>query len=495
MAACIAALFLATLHWPTIGDSSLMHYAVFLMDRGAAPYRDIYEMNLPGSYFVEWLAMHSFGPGPLAWRLFDFSSSLAVLAAMVVIAWPVDWLAGFWAGALFLLIHGQDGIFQVGQRDLSAAVCLLAGYSFLFVALRTRRPSPAFVFGLLGALAATIKPTFAPVVPVSLLLVSLQLRRERSPFSRFVIAGLAGYALPWAGVVIFLWRERALGSFAHIAIPMMAYHASLSRRPVGYLLLHSLSPILPIVAICLPIAALQRRRPTWEDLHLWVGVFFGGLSYLAQGKGYPYQRYPLLAFLLAIIALQLSRALRQPGIARNLGILGLGFGTLFLAPESTIQASRYDAKNLGILTTMEQDLRGLGDATLLEGVQCVDSIAGCTGVLYRMKLPEISPVFYDEFLFGPAGQAAVAQNRDKFWRDLQTHPPAVIVVTAPLFPGGPNNYEKLRQWPAFDQYLRQEYSLHLERSPSIPVRWWSRPEVPPGYRIYLRNGDKPASGK
>ena len=39
--------------WPLVGDASLMHYVVFLMDHGASPYRDIAEMNMPGSYLAE----------------------------------------------------------------------------------------------------------------------------------------------------------------------------------------------------------------------------------------------------------------------------------------------------------------------------------------------------------------------------------------------------------------------------------------------------------
>jgi hypothetical protein len=29
-----------TIHWPMLGDASLMHYVVFLLDRGAVPYRN-----------------------------------------------------------------------------------------------------------------------------------------------------------------------------------------------------------------------------------------------------------------------------------------------------------------------------------------------------------------------------------------------------------------------------------------------------------------------
>jgi hypothetical protein len=103
-----------------------------------------------------------------------------------------------------------------------------------------------------------------------------------------------------------------------------------------------------------------------------------------------------------------------------------------------------------------------------------------------MKLEEPSKIFYDEFLFGPDSAPAVELNRRKLMSDLLLKPPAVIVVTDRLFPSGPDNYEKLSRWPQFKRYLDQQYFLCSQRAPTQPVRWWSRPEVPAGYRIYLR---------
>src|SRR5258708_5715515 len=65
--------FLWSWRWPLVGDASLMHYIAFLIERGWAPYRELGDMNMPGSYLIELAAMHLFGTGALAWRLFDFT--------------------------------------------------------------------------------------------------------------------------------------------------------------------------------------------------------------------------------------------------------------------------------------------------------------------------------------------------------------------------------------------------------------------------------------
>jgi hypothetical protein len=448
-------------------------------------------MNMPGSYVVEWTAIHVFGGGDLAWRLFDLSLTAIATTAMIVISRPVDWFAGIWAGSLFVLVHGRDGILELGQRDLSLAVMLLAAYAFLFLSLRLERPTLSLFFGIFTGLAVTIKPTVLLLGPLSLCLVYFQCRRTRKVAWRFLLAGVAGLLAPWIATIVFLWREQAMQAFLGPTANMVSYHTSLARRPFGYLLLHSMAPLMPLAVVWLIVLSTRRSRPNWERLHLWLALGFGLASYVFQAKGYSYQRYPFLAFLLLLIAIDFVAVWNSrkngKGVAHVLAIAGLAYGALFLAPVSTAMALHYDGKDLGNVGMLQQDLTSLGAARLAGGIQCVDSIDGCTNVLYRMRLSETSKTLYDEYLFGPDSVSAVRENREKFWSDLQHSPPAVIVVTGRSFFNGSAAYQKLSQWPEFDRYLHQNYSICMERTPTQPVRWWSKPEIPVGYRIYLRN--------
>ena len=99
-----------TWHWPLVWDAQVMHYANFMIRHGFAPYRDISDMNLPGSYVMEGAAMRIFGGGDLAWRFYDFSLLGMMTASMIVIALPYDWIAGLLAGVMFALIHASRGL-------------------------------------------------------------------------------------------------------------------------------------------------------------------------------------------------------------------------------------------------------------------------------------------------------------------------------------------------------------------------------------------------
>ena len=109
LAVCLGVFVVRSIHWPQVNDPAQVSYLCFLMDHGFVLYRYLIEMNLPGIYLTNWSVAHLFGAGPLPWRLFDLSLIFAAGVAMICIARIYDWLYGFFAAALFALLHGQDG--------------------------------------------------------------------------------------------------------------------------------------------------------------------------------------------------------------------------------------------------------------------------------------------------------------------------------------------------------------------------------------------------
>ena len=486
---------------------SLMHYIVFLMDHGLAPYREIADMNFPGAYLPDWTVVHLFGGSALVWRLYDFLLLAVATAGMAVISRRSGWFPAVWAGCLFALIHGRDGLNQVGQRDLTAGVLLLTGTACLFWGMRRERAWPAGVFGVCAGAATMIKPTLAPF----LLLVLCDLRIGRNLLNidpgtrRRVVTAFATWLLPVVACLGWLWMKGDLRAFWHIATVLAPYHAGLGHVPVHTLLRTWLSPVVPIIVIWLAVLTIDRSRTgplkigsasSFSDLSerrilLWA-VVLGALSYLVQARGYAYHRYPFLLFLLIVMAIDLTDALARTGAVQALSAGVLLWAGLGLGPSSALKASRYNNNwhneefRLTLQSDLQQAARSLNVASLSGRVQCLDTISGCINTLYDMQLLQTSGFLYDEFLFHPSGPRAINDTRVAFWTAMQAHPPLVLVVSDPLFPSGPDHYAKLEQWPEFFRWLNQEYELEVERHPSLPGRWVGNPIVPLGYRIYIR---------
>jgi hypothetical protein len=217
------------------------------------------------------------------------------------------------------------------------------------------------------------------------------------------------------------------------------------------------------------------------------GAALNLLALLAQGKALPYQRYPMLAFLLLLIALDLMTAWRKNkrAVVRCVAWAGVCCGCLVLAPLTLVKVHRFVAQPQEFDAMLAADLRNVHAGDLSGRVQCLDTIQDCLPTLYTLRLLPATGTLGDVSLFGPSGEAVVETSRRRFLHDVETKPPLVFVVVSGLFLDGTSGYRKLDAWPEFARWLNAEYTLEAERTPPHLVRWWSRPQAAPGYRIYL----------
>jgi hypothetical protein len=245
----------------------------------------------------------------------------------------------------------------------------------------------------------------------------------------------------------------------------------------------------------------------WEQPALSIGLALSLLSFVAQGKGFVYHRYPFLAFLLLACMLEFSTALRFAShristgegpwlrlrATRATAIAGVLLAVFVLAPVSLIKVAHFDWRNDEYYRQLSADLNAAGGDRLSGHVQCLDAFSGCIGTLYRMDLVQ-STGFLVDFYFFPLHPAPVTlAMRRQFWDDLQRNPPQVFIVSKQVFPvaysrtGEPNDsYVQLQNWPLFAAYLAAEYRLVGERTFTRPVMWSSHANHPSGYRIYAR---------
>ena len=471
-----------SLRWPLVGDASLMHYVVFLWKHGAAPYRDIVDVNLPGSYLAEAAAMRLFGDGALGWHLYDLLLLSLYGAAAVAVAGRTRWRGGLLAAGLFLLVHLQDGLAQTGQRDLLIAVLLTGAYAVLPLVLGP--VSSGAACGLLLGATITIKPLFLPLGLLLLVLVWWNARQGRSSAGKQVGCAAAGLLAPGVAVVWWLWRMGSLAAFCRALTGLIPYHASLGRRPSLYLLLHAPAPLWPVVLCSAALFLLQRPRPTPMQWALLVGIGAALVAYIVQGKGYPYHRYPLLAVLLVLAGPQLEQAAQAAAPhVRWLALAAVAFICVGMAPLAAWRTASYRGDR-----PFEQALTSdLGRLHALQpgAVQCLDTFGGCINTLYDLRVTQATGFLYDCYLFTPEHDPVAEAYRSNFLAAFRRAQPRLIVITS-QYCFGPDSFGKLDEWPQLREELARLYVPVGNWQPGRPQRWWSRREMPSGYRLYAR---------
>ncbi|HEX6494671.1 MAG TPA: hypothetical protein VF018_04255 [Acidobacteriaceae bacterium] len=470
---------LLTYRWQLVGDAQVFHFAHFLMANGFRPYRDIPDINMPGTYIIEGWAMSVFGGSDLGWRIYDFSLLGGLTVAMIVIALPYDWVAGFFAGVVFAFAHACEGPRNSAQRDEVITVLIMIGCACLFESLRRRKPWLLLAFGFSLGMACTIKPLVVPLVPALLGLAAWNLKKERAAVAPYVAWAFIGMAAAGMIMVAFLARHHAFGDFLNCVRTLIPFYTAMDRASIWTLLRHVIprgaAIVLPFALIVTLSGALWRN---WERPAIFLCIGFGIFSYFVQDKGYNYHTYPLAAFVLLWAAIELMLALGSAKWTRlaAVGIAGMAAGIFIAIPTYVRRLNAFSRTGGDYTASLESDLMQVGGDRLNRRVQCLDMLDGCFSALYHLQLLPTSGNLGDLLLFFPKDSPVVAEYRNGFWNEIVSNPPSVIVLSDECF-NRPPTFDKLKSWPKFNDYLAANYQPIIEREIKTDDRT---------YRIYMR---------
>jgi hypothetical protein len=478
--------------WPLIWDMQVLHYVSFLIDRGWAPYRQIGDMNMPGAYLLEGWALHSFGSSDFGWRLYDFTLGGAIILAMISIAKPYDWMAGFVAGATFTMVHAAEGPRNAGQRDQVMAVLLIIGYAFCFLAVRRHKASPMFLFGLCVAMAASIKPTIALVGPILLIMAVRELRRQRVASRAYVGWSFTGFFAAIAIVVHFLVVQRATRAFVFDLTQVLPHYVTIDKSPWLHLLRITLQPPLVLyVGAAIVIGFMLDNVWNWEMRALLVGAVFGLVSFYSQRKGFFQHRYTFTAFILLWSSILIFSALGARGFPRVIGYAALICALLYI-PRNVRWIRSWPNKD-DFSAYLERDFVRMGVDHLQHQVQCLDIVDGCLNALYHLRIVQSTGATGDLLYFLPGNAPLVERARSNYWAELKRNPPTVFVLSNWQF-GEARNFYKVNAWPAFATYLNKNYEMYSQyefHEGSPPTSHPGSNPNYPAYRIYVRRKYQP----
>lgn len=453
-----------TIRWPWMWDDQVFHYDVFLMKHGWLPYRDIYDINMPGCYLLERWAIAVFGGGDVGWRIYEFVLLGLLTVSGIIIARPYDWIAGLFGGVIFAVLHGVDGAAMAVERDEIVTVLLLLSFALMCVAIRRGRAAVmtacAFSFGM----AMLVKPTAALFGLLYIVLLFAGARAHARPTGRYVAFGALGLAATLAMLGAFILPD-LLMPFLTLLSRSIPYYASLGHASWSYLLKESLPSACAILIVVAAAFAVWNRPGTgWELWGLRACVLLGALSYFAQRKGYTYHRYSFLAFALLWAGVEFGVAMKSAGLRKLAGSAAMAAAVLLILPHGVniLRHSRHDANPLA--DRLQTDLVQLGGSALQNRVQCLDLVTGCYSALYRLGLVQSTGWMGDLQFFARDDHNAVPYFRQVFWDQIHQNPPKVIVLSSEWFGAKQYSFDKLDAWPQFRDYLSSSYTLKVTRT-------------------------------
>jgi len=464
-----------SLTWPLIHDVALMHYVAWRIGEGAIPYRDLFDMNQPGTYLIHLAVLRTLGGGDLAWRLVDLAWLAATAGAIAAFVAPWGALASAAGASVFATYHLAGGAWQVGQRDFFVCVLLLLGaLGVVRWVERGRLANLVWSGAVLGA-GLTMKPHVAVFVGALGAVVAVTAARACGAGTAAGATGVFVASAAAAPVAVLLWLVAAggLGAWYEIVTGyLIPLYSRLGRTsPWTVYRWHAWIPIALGVTTSLA-SVLVRRGARARHLVAALGLGYGIFHYVAQGKGWEYHLDPLAAFAALLVAAELPAALAARRLLMAGTLVAALAASLVLLGAKGVEASAAEfwwARHATV-RAVEADLR----ARLAPGdtAQVLDTTEGGIHALFRLGVREPTRFIYDFHFFHDEDTPVVQTLREEFIRDLDRHPPRVIVLFERGWPSG--GYDRVERFPALAERLRERYQPPLTRA---------------GYRVYVKRND------
>ncbi len=321
---------IATLQWRMFHDSTAFMYCAYLINElGFIPYRDIFEVQLPGTFFIYSIIGRLAGYSDLGFRIADLIYLAVVMAGTWMLLRKAGRYVALTAPIIFALLFFAAGPKMSLEREYLMLPFIIAGTLLAVNDGKLPYPLRLFIIGILFGLASLIKPHSLIGLPIILsytLLIPGKLKRNA--FAKYIpglFSALAGVLIPWIITVIYLWSIGALASFLDIILNYWPLYGGLSggnRRYVGIQILqfYLLSfrsfgtyGLWAIVAIsntvfCLRTFALDRERRNLILLFIALAVAYY-IYPVISGQFFFYHWLPFLYFIIILA----SMGLLEPG--------------------------------------------------------------------------------------------------------------------------------------------------------------------------------------
>jgi hypothetical protein len=466
----------ASRDWPLVHDGPLMHYVAWRILDGAAPYRDLFDMNFPGVYVAHLLLLRVLGPGDHAFRAFDVSLVALTGAGL----WMGLRFAGPWGGptaaALFALYHVAGGPWLAGQREL----LLCAGLAWAAAAtIASDHASGAGRLRWIGVAALAMGGALWVKPHAALLAPALAWWAWRGPDRRrAVVSVVVGLALPAIAILGWVGWTGGLGAFADITFGyLIPLYSRLGRSDV----LHELAArdygVTVLAGLAggagLGAAALARGRHRVTLGVLATGLVYGAAHFWIQGRGWEYHFYPLALFATALAGagLGVSAADRRPLFTVGLLLsVAVTAGALWTKGWVNLAPDWIEARLVRV-DRLATSLRPIVEAGGM--VQVLDTTEGGVHALLRLRARQPSRFVYDFHFHHDVGHVYVRRLRGELMSALRSSSPAAVVVLERGWPVG--GYERLSGFPELWQWLMEGYGLVQEGD---------------GFRLYQRTATR-----
>ena len=447
-ALCLVALAVSSLGWHMNQDSPILFYEGFLLDqRHLVPYRDFFDMNVPGAHMVNLLAGRVFGFTEVGFRTADLLYACVLLGltwrVMQAFGRVVAWCAVVCCGLLYFL-SGEPLSFQ---REYIVLAPILFAVAVLCEP-RWPRSLRCALAGLCIGTAVTIKPQAAIALPLFAGFEWRDARRLGGRPQAWLAAActVAGFSVPLLLAIGYLLGHGALEPFVDIAGTYWPLYNSLSGEwPVRILsgferamyvarhyVLAGLHPGLPLVFAGTIGAFIALRRSTLPPaarsrVRLLVALAFCfSLTAAAAGKFWPYHWFPF--DYVAMMVSSLCLVTPAPGARLRRGLVPFALMLMFVALPWLAGMLRRPGGELRFDQIQQIASHLQRRLTAQDTVQPLDWTGGAVHAMLLANATPATRFLYDFHFLHHVSHPYIQRLREELMDRLRQAPPRFMIA-------------------------------------------------------------------
>lgn len=485
----LIAVAISSLDWPMLHDSPIMLYLAFSMDRfGAVPYRDFFDMNVPGIYFVNLAIGRTFGYGDRALRTADLLCLCLLLVVIGLMMKPFGWKAAWASAVLFGLAYQARGPTIALQREYIALLPMALGLLFSSSLPRLRTWFRAVLVGLLLGLAVVVKPQTAIAFPFVVAFLLGRARRgsdggrgESSRPIAVVLPAVLGFIAPTAATLGYLWHVGGLRPFLDIAsgywplygqiagnFEVVTGPARIAYLAGGWSKFGGRWPWLVPAALGVFVALSEKGTP-WMQRKFVMLLGALGLSFsvypVFAGKFWDYHWLPFLFFLILLSPLCLlerSGARSRPRLALPVAALLL-MVLIGVRPPYAFRDRVLGRSPRFPEVERAEEIAGFLRTRLRPGetVQPLDWTGGVVHGMLAAEAPLATRFIYDFHFYHHVSSDYTRGLREQFVLALEASRPRFIVQTETMRPWV-SGHDTSRRFDELSRFVEDGYAAAYE---------------------------------
>ena len=482
----------ASFRWRMVHDSPIYFYTAYLMNHwDLVPYRDFFDVNMPGVHWIHSLVGAVFGYGDLGFRVADILVLAATSAVTVQLMRRLGGRAAVLAAVIFGLHYLSLGPYHSFQRDYLLILPVTAALLVATSAAGKHDRWGGFLTGALFGIAFTLKPTAVigyPFVVVYQIVEAWRGAGEARKWTHMLLSvavpGAFGVLLPVAAMLAGLLLSGSLPGFLAVVQDYWPLYRSMTGSfatglggiqyqgyLVGKLLEFGGLGLLVVPAILgfyvahssSQLSGSQKRLVSLLGAMAVAHALYVGVA----GKFWPYHWLPfshsvgLLASLCLITQAPATGRL-QAAFPKVLAFVCV---VLLLAPPNlallTVHASQTRTPKGGRVDVMADFLREKlrpGDT-----VQALDWTGGAVHAMLIARARTATPYLYDVMFYQQAGSPYTTKLRREFMGLMKARRPRFVieVVTNKPWPRGQGT---TREFVELRRLLDEHYAVRLHGS-------------------------------